>query len=392
MRLQPAIFAALAGFLALLAICAVVFQDALVRWRLSPSTPFQVASPPPAPGYGARGAWALWPENESAETKADVFYVHSTTYYSDANWNAPISDDAAEAALNNIAAPNEAGPFLGVGSIYAPRYRQATLFAFFTHKFDGVASRRLAYRDVRRAFERFLSETDGERPIVLAGYGQGGLHVLGLLKDYFQKNETLQKRLAAAYIIGQAVPLDLFKSELEGTPPCVSPDAIRCVISYTDIDARFGDEMRRIRDRSMTWTQRDDLLATKGRELLCINPLSWTDTLDYIGPENNKGAASATGLRLGQPPPPVVRAIGAQCVEGVLVVDTPRQSFLRRARWFGGKWKTPHFNLFYSDLAEDAKRRVKNVTARIEHEYRFLSPIDEAVDIEESPINKVPNP
>ncbi|MEQ8179671.1 MAG: DUF3089 domain-containing protein [Amphiplicatus sp.] len=392
MRLRVAIFAILGGFLAFLATGAFIFQDAIARWRLSPSTPFQVASPPPSPEYGARGAWAIWPDKDSAESKADIFYVHSTTYYSDKNWNAPISDDSADAALKSVAAPNEAGPFLGVGPIYAPRYRQATLFAFFTHKFDGVASRRLAYRDVRRAFERFLAETDGERPIILAGYGQGGLHILGILKDYFQESDALQKRLAAAYVIGQAVPLDLFDAQLSETPPCLSPDAIRCVISYTDIEERFRDEMRRARDRSMTWTKGDDLLASKGRALLCINPLSWTETSDYMGPENHKGAASATGLRFGQPPPPVVRAVGAQCVGGVLVVDRPQQSFLRRARWFGAKWKAPHFNLFYADLAEDAKRRAENVAAQIDHEYRYLSPIDEAVDIEESPINKVPNP
>lgn len=392
MKLQATILAVLGGFLVLCGLGAFFFQDALSRWRLSPTIPFQVAAPPPPPEYGSRDAWALWPENRDSEAAADVFYVHSTTYYSKDAWNAPVDDGAANAVLENVAAPNEAGPFVNIGPLYGPRYRQATLFAFFTHKFDGVAARRLAYRDVRRAFERFLAETDGERPILLVGYGQGGLHVLGLLEDYFQQSKALRKRLAVAYVIGQAVPLDLFKGPLAQTPPCRSSEETRCIVAYTDLEPRFSEEMRRARDRSMTWTEGGDLTSTKGRALLCINPLSWTDAVEYIGPENHQGAASATGLRLGEPPPPVVRAVGAQCVDGILAVDRPKQNFLRRHVWFGAKWRTPHFNLFYADLAEDAKRRAASVAALIEHEYRYLEPIDGAVEIQDSPINKVPNP
>lgn len=377
------------GVLLLAMIAVVIFQDALVRWRLSPSVPFQVAAPPPPPDYADRAGWLLWPEAPDEDAAADIFYVHSTTYYSSDGWNAPA--DAADPTLATAAAPNEAGPFQRLGSIHAPRYRQATLFAFFTHKFDGVAARRLAYMDVRRAFARFLADTDGARPIVLAGYGQGGLHVLGLLRDYFQHDDVLRKRLAVAYVIGQAVPLDLFETQLAATPPCRAPGEARCVISYIDLEQRFRDEMRRARDRSMVWTNAGDLVATRGRPLLCVNPLNWTDTDEYIGPDSHKGGASATGLRLGEPPPPVLRAVGAQCVDGVLVVDRPKQAFLRRGDWFGAEWRAPNFNLFYADLAADAQERADAVAALIEHEYRYLAPIGEALDIEDSPINPVPN-
>ncbi|HOP19940.1 MAG TPA: DUF3089 domain-containing protein, partial [Amphiplicatus sp.] len=156
----------------------------------------------------------LWPDKEVGTGQADVFYVHSTTYYSGKSWNAPIGDAASDLVLKQTAAPNQAGPFLGIGPIFGPRYRQATLYAFFTNKFDGEAARRFAYDDVRAAFKAFLATTDGKRPLILAGYGQGGLHVQGLLQEFFQKDEALRNRLAAAYIINQATPLGLFKSTL----------------------------------------------------------------------------------------------------------------------------------------------------------------------------------
>lgn len=389
-KMKWALLAASAGAALVLAgVSALIFQDNLARFAINPRTPFQIATPPPPPEYAARGAWILWPDR-GGDGAADIFYVHSTTFYSDEGWNAPVTDPEADEALRRIAAPNEAGPFAGLGPIYGPRYRQATLFAFFTHKFDGVAARQLAYGDVRRAFEHFLAATDGKRPIILVGYGQGGLHVQGILQEFFQ-DEALRLRLAAAYVIGQATPLPLFDGALARTPPCEKPTDFRCVISYTDFEHQFDEEMERTRERSLVWSPDGELVPTGGAPLLCINPITWTATPDYAEPDGNLGAASATGLRFGATPPAVTKAVGAQCVNGVLQVDSPVQEYLRRDNWFGAKWRAQHFNLFYFDLAEDARRRAENTAAELEKEYRFLDPIEESVDLEISPVNKVPD-
>jgi len=379
------------GLLTAIVAAVFVFQDNIARFRANPRTPFQIAPPPPPPAYGARGAWVLWPDKEVGTGQADVFYVHSTTYYSGKSWNAPIGDAASDLVLKQTAAPNQAGPFLGIGPIFGPRYRQATLYAFFTNKFDGEAARRFAYDDVRAAFKAFLATTDGKRPLILAGYGQGGLHVQGLLQEFFQKDEALRNRLAVAYIINQATPLGLFKSTLAKTPPCSSPDDVRCVISYIDLEPKFDGEMKRVRLRSMSWSGSGGLAPTAGEPLLCVNPLTWTITEEYAGPEDHIGAASATGIRFGGTPPAVTHAVGAKCVGGILVVDRPSQDFLRRRALFGAKWRAQNYNLFYFDLAEDARRRAGNVAQRIEDEYMNLDPIEETIDLGDSPINKVPD-
>ncbi|MGE0408507.1 MAG: DUF3089 domain-containing protein [Amphiplicatus sp.] len=385
---NPLILVGVAGLV--LAAAAIAFQDDIVKYYARPKTPFQVAAAPLAPDYAERGAWALWPDDPEAGL-ADIFYAHSTTFYSREGWNASINDGEADSTLEKIVEPNEAGPFADIGAVYGPRYRQATLAALFTHKFDGVAARKRAYGDVRRAFQAFLDASNPNRSIILVGYGQGGLYVQGLLKDYFQRDQDLRARLAATYVIGQATPLAIFDDTLEKTGPCLAPEDIRCVVAYADYEARFDEEMERLRHRSMVWSAAGELVPADGA-LLCVNPLSWTATPDYVAPQDHVGAASATGLRFGETPPPVAHAIGARCVDGVLVVDRPRQDYLRRRGFLGAKWRAQHFNLFYYDLAEDARRRLANLAVKREEEYRFLQPIDETLDLETSPIHKVPPP
>jgi len=388
-RLPAALMVVLAGLFA--GIAAVIFQDNLTRFSINPRTPFQTLTPPPAPQYGARGAWILWPSS-LGEGAADIFYIHSTTYYSRNHWNAPLSDDQAEETLRVTAAPNEAGPFLRLGAVFGPRYRQATLFSFFTHKYDGIAARQAAFADVDEAFSEFLKQsTDPERPIMLVGYGQGGLHALGLLQRYFNKDKLLRNRLAAAYVIGHTAPPEFFSSYAPNLRACKSAEDYRCVISYVALEQKFDEEMRRARIRNMTWNTNGDLVPASGRPPLCINPLTWTAAQDYVEAENHLGAASATGLKLGDLPTPVARAVGAKCDRGVLVVDSPRQEFLRRSNWFGAKWKAQNFNLFYHDLAVDAARRIALTQAKMTEEATILRPITDAVDLNDSPVNKVPD-
>lgn len=347
-----------------IAAIAVIFQDNLTRYGLNPRTPYQLYTPPPPPAYGARGAWALWPDSKD-KGEADVFYLHSTTYASRKHWNGPITDNGANAALRRVAAPNEAGPFMQIGSVYGPRYRQATLFATFTHKFDGLAARRLAYGDVKEAFEVFLNQTAPDRPIILAGYDQGGLYVLGLLRDYFADDDALRARLAAAYVIRHPTAVILFEDDLKATPPCRSKETVGCVVAYTDLEERFGAEKRRYRQRSLAWAG-DMLLESRSRSPhLCVNPISWRLDGAPAPAADHVGAASATGLRMGETPPAIARAIGAQCIDGILQVDKPQQAFLRRRHWFGDHWRPQDFNLFYHDLSADGARRAQIVAANL---------------------------
>ncbi len=387
-RRAPAVLGTLV-FVLVFAASTIVFQDNITRFFINPRTPFQTTTPPAAPDYDQAAAWALRPQADAVGA-ADVFHVHSTTFSSNKGWNAGFDDSHAIAVFERTAGPNEVGPFYPIGGVFAPRYRQATLFSFFTQKYDGVSARKLAFSDVARAFDHFLEQTDDpERPFLLVGYGQGGLHVAGLLKTRIAADEAARRRLAAAYVIGQALPPEFFEGE--ATPPvCDGPENFRCVVAYVDFEAAFDEEMRRARKRSMVFDETGDLVPVAGDPPVCVNPLSWRATDDYAGPEAHIGAASATGLMLGERPSALARAIGAQCKQGVLVVDRPPQSYLRRRNWFGAKWRAQNFNLFYHDLAEDATRRTRLAQEQLTKEATILDPIEDAVEIGESPVNEVP--
>lgn len=382
------------GLAAILAVAfSVVFQDGIARFLATPRAPFQTVAPPPAPDYAKESAWLMRPApDDKAPRAADVFYVHSTAYYSRKRWNAPIDDEDADAIRRMILAPNEAGPFAIAAAVYGPRYREATLYSRFTHKYDGLAARRLAYSDVKRAFEAFLAGRNPERPLILAGYGQGGLYALGLLHDYFQGAiNPLRRRLVAAYVIGMSTSAEHLSSLDPPLSVCDSPDAVRCVVSYVDLESRFDEEMQRLRDRSLVWDESGDLLSVRSSDLVCVNPLSWRESDSYAPPERNIGAASATGIAPGAPPPAIERAVGARCENGVLIVDTPVRRILRRGDWFGAKWKAQPFNLFYYDLANNAQTRLSALQEILKTEPELLEPIDETIDLGESPVNKVPH-
>lgn len=389
------VYAALA-FAVLVAASGVIFQDNISRFLVSPKSPFLTQSETPGPDYGTPEAWYVHRyrttdgEPVDPDLEPAVFYVHSTSYFSGARWNAAYDDETAAEIARRALIPNELGPAATVGETFAPKYRQATLFAFFTHKFDGVAARQFAYDDIEAAFGVFLQTIGEERPILLLGYGQGGLHVLRLVEDHIIGNEALTKRLAAAYIIDQPTPLELFDDRLSGVGPCKSETAIRCIVSYVAYEPRFDEEVARTKRRSMYWRADGDLTATAQKDLLCINPLTWASNDERIEATEHVGAASATGIAYGSTPPSFPRAVGAQCVDGVLLVDPPAQRFLRQNAWFGRKWREKDFNLFYFDLQRNFAQRLSELARVRYEEAQFLDPIDNSVDLGTSPINPVP--
>ncbi len=384
-------FGATALGFALALAAAAIFQDGIVRFFATPRAPFQTVEPPPAPNYEFPASWLLRPAEGASQKAADVFYVHSTTFYRRNLWNAPFDDEEADHQRRVIAAPNEAGPFSAHGDVWAPRYREATLFSQFTHKFDGLAARQLAYSDVERAFERFLADRDNERPIILVGYGQGGLHILGLLREHFGGEiNPLRRRLVAAYVIGASTSHEFLSDLTPPIPVCDRADAVRCLISYVDFEPRFDEEMERVRERTLVWDARAELASTHSDALVCVNPLSWRQDDVYQPADKNIGAASATGVAPGAPPAAIEKAIGAQCDNGVLIVDTPKRRILRRGDWFGAKWRAQPFNLFYFDLERNAGARLLALEAILKTEPEPLQPISNAIDLDASPVNKVP--
>ena len=162
---------------------------------------------PAPPDYSDPMMWVM--EDDDAEgTGADVFYVVSTweedwwtadstlCHYADV-WN-PAHRDHMAIEICRAAAYMSPG-----NRFYAPYYRHTTIDAWVTQNEDTISRRtRMAMADVCAAFDLFQEQRDHSRPLIIAGFSQGGMAVMELLKHI---DEETYSQLAAAYVLGYKV-------------------------------------------------------------------------------------------------------------------------------------------------------------------------------------------
>lgn len=363
-------------------------REQIFQTFLDPGIPFQTYERPPAPDYALAEAWAVRPHSapEDPDTPA-VFFVHPTTYEGGAHWNAPFDRLQEAEVIARSALPNFAAPFLVDNAVlYAPHYRQAALYTFLNNREDSVQARLLAFEDVRAAFEAFEAEIGPDRPFIIAGAGQGASHALGVLIRHVAPRPEMRERLAAAYLMETAVPLDLFSGPLADLPPCHKPEDVRCVIAWAAARSDERGRIEAITQRARAWDAEGELAPVTGRSLLCVNPVLWTTAEDYAPARLHRGGAAADGLDITDTPSPMAGQTGAQCQAGVLMIDQPRTRALRRAARVGEDRRTPTSNLFYMDIRIDAERRLEALGALLAEERRWAPPLEEVEEIEVAPV------
>ncbi|WP_309644962.1 DUF3089 domain-containing protein [Phenylobacterium sp.] len=355
------VFASVLLFVTLMAAAAFVWRDDILRTRLDPKEPFQTYDPPPAPDYRERNAWALMPERpqavDASSPAADVFFVGPTTFDGGRHWNAPIDDPKADRLFRQVMAPNYAGPFVRVGRIFAPRYRQASLYTLMTLRDDAKEARRFAYGDVAAAFRHYMATYNQGRPFVVVGVEQGGTLAARLLSEEVAARPEVLARLAGAYLIDTAVPADA-----PPIPPCTTPRQPGCLAAWVQAFENEPERAQMILDRSLLWAdgQLDNL---HGRAPLCFNPLLGAVSAAEAPSKLNQGAANATGLEWGARPAFLSRQVSARCQAGVLRVSRPKSTSLKPSGSWTDRRKAPAYNLFYADLETDARGRVEALLA-----------------------------
>lgn len=343
-------------------LLAYIFHDDIFQTIQDPGQPFQTYEPPTAPNYASLDSWLSQPDYRvdpyTLTAKGDVFVVVPSVYRGGKHWNLPSDDLKRKNKLQRIVRPNYVSPYGESGRLFAPFYRQASLYAFMTNREDAQQAQDFAYQDVMRAFELFLRQSPPERPIVLVGHNQGASHVQRLLIDYFQG--PLKERLAVAYVIDHPLPLESFDGPLSNLSPCDSPSASQCVVAFGTFTPKDKIIAERFAEQSLVYNGRK-YEAINSRPTLCINPLLWTQSEDYAPARLHLGGVAAEGLDPDMTPASMTKQSGAQCQNGLLLVDTPRSRSLRRPPAVGAKFRTLPSNLFYEDLKQDATRRVQNL-------------------------------
>jgi hypothetical protein len=385
------IAAAVGGLLLLLIVIgAVVWREEILRTWLDPKQPFQTYTPPPAPDYAKAGAWALIPAEPElwtpSDPPADVFFIHPTTFDGGRDWNGPIDDRRSQRLLSQVMLPNYAGPFQRVGRVFAPRYRQASLYAFMTNKEDAQESRIFAYGDVRRAFDLFLRRFNQGRPLIIVGVEQGGGPAERLLTDVVAKDAKLRARLAAAYLIETTVPAADFTPGAP-IPACERRGEAGCVVAWASAEDEKDAEKTAKRTLVPGPDGRLDNLGA--RAPLCVNPLLGAASEAFAPARLNLGATSARGLEWGVRPAFLPRQVSAQCVGGFLRVSDPAAPTLKVRGDWTDRLKVPPFNLFYANEEDDAESRV----AALIHAPGYTPPTPSsgaAILVRHAPVHAIP--
>ena len=387
---KPFLFAGLLVFFMTL-IVIYLYRDDIFQTIQDPRQPFQTYKKPIAPDYSTAEAWLAQPDLSEDPYKhpsaGDVFVVVPSVYRGGKHWVLRSDDLKRKNKLQRIVRPNYVAPYGSAGRLFAPYYRQASLYSFMTAREDARKAQDFAYQDVKRAFDVFLKSSPPERPIVLVGHNQGASHVQRLLADYFQG--ILKERLAAAYVIDYPLPLDLFETTLKGLSPCEAANDTNCVNAFGAFMP--GDDViaKRFVSQLLVYDGQD-YTSVEGRPLLCNNPLLWNRSGDYAPQRLHLGGVAAEGLDSDMKPAAMKKQVGAQCEDGILFVDKPKTRSLRRPLKVGGKFRTLPSNLFYEDLHVNAEMRVQSLLDKGTLPRRAAKLDDfDIIEIQESPVTPI---
>lgn len=320
-----------------------------------PKTAFATVLTPVAPDYSEESAWAALPTRKDladsvayaglrdlqAGSKADVFYVHPTTYtYSFRNarlWNAPVDDVKLNEKTDGSAILYQSSIFNGTGRIFAPRYRQAHYYCYFAKdKTSAVAAFKVAYSDVRAAFEYYLKYYNNGRPFIIAGHSQGTNHAEALIKEFID-GKPLQKQLIAAYLIGMPVA----KNAFQNIPPCQTPEETGCFCSWRTFQRGY-DPPGFLNDTALAVT----------------NPLTWRTDFQYAPDTLNQGAILRNFTKV------IPALCDAQVHEGILWTTKPKfpGSFLYTSKNF----HIADMNFYYLNIRQNAELRTAHYFS-VEH-------------------------
>jgi len=320
-----------------------------LRAKHRPLASFDELLPPPAPDYASPESWAaLWPSAGDADAappntpypeaqgtaRVDVFFVHPTCYSKKDYWNGPVNDPEVKETVKFIM-KYLASLFNATARVYAPRYRQFTLFSVAEREtMSGMQAIELAYSDVARAFDYYMENLNQGRPFILASHSQGSMHSGRLLQTKIV-GTPIQSKLVAAYLIGMAIP-----DNLTGIEPARSPTDTGVYMNWNsmtpDADPRF------FTDDIVIWVG-NAYRKSKGISILQVNPLSWLLNGGKVAAPNNPGSLpydSGSALR------PLIQGVTSADASGnVLIIEKPAIS----SDFPGEGPDSPLLNTYYGD-------------------------------------------
>jgi len=317
----------------------------------------------PAPDYSNARAWAALPskpgltayvpagvDGPARDSQVDAFFIHPTGYMNGADWNSPLVADSQTEENTDWMLANQASALNGCCAVYAPRYREASIFRYISATPDIFKKAGdFAYADVDRAFTYFLEHYSNGRSFIIASHSQGTEHGFNLIRRRID-GTPLANRLVAAYLLGGGIT-DKEIAALKTIHACATPADIHCIIHW----ATYGEGAVPVRT------------DTKDK-LLCVNPLTWMRDGAMASASLHKGAVpisgrfqikfwgsdNAHGIRFPPLQAPVRAWTTAECRNGFLFVRDQRGSQFAKLDVGGKNYHGLDYPLFGMDIRENA--------------------------------------
>jgi hypothetical protein len=309
----------------------------------------QFMQAPQRPDYSFSAHWAAlpWKTDPSdsvplpirasyvQDTTVDVFFIHPTTYTQKDKpfgWNAPINDTALANKTDQSTILYQASTFNAAGRVFAPRYRQAHLGAYYpltaSDTAKALAAFDTAYADIKAAFQYYLRYYNHGKPIIIAAHSQGSTHGKRLLKEFFD-GQPLTQQLIAAYLIGMPVEQDQY-THLKA---CDLPNQTGCIISWRTFKQGYVPEY----------------VSRETEKIIVTNPLTWHKDQPNAGFDKNEGGILLKFNKL------VKQVAEANLNKNVI--------WTRKPRFFGNLFYTTRnyhigdINLYYLSIRKNLEER-----------------------------------
>ncbi|WP_353498399.1 DUF3089 domain-containing protein [Vibrio sp. CB1-14] len=300
-----------------------------------------------APNYALESDWELYGQEPTQDLGVDVFFIHPTGYFRSEHWNSPLLEMSAASHNRSWMMANMAVVFSDF-SVYAPKYREASIYAFFdVEGQNGQSALNLAYSDVKAAFYAFLEKTNG-RPFIIAGHSQGSAHGIRLLKEI--EKSSYSSRLVAAYFPG-GIQASMVTELI--TPLCSKSTETSCYVAWSTYGADYKPNDDELRD-----------------PFVCVNPISWiidgsAEKEEHLGMVTEVGQVSFKVMGDDRVPdytftqlsPPISKYTDADCDQGVLRVHIPNPESYKV--FSDNDYHNYDYSLFHMDVRENARLRAE---------------------------------
>ena len=325
--------------------------------------------------YSKNSSWAalpfaedeadMIPEGEKGidqkNAPADVFFVHPTGYLKGDHWTDPLEEKSTTKENTQWMMANQASAYNGCCSIYAPHYRQASIYSYFGSDEVRDEVHGFVYQDVKKSFEYFINNFSNGRPFIIASHSQGTHHSIRLLEEEIDSSD-LYPRMVGAYIIGGTIPKNRM-NKMSNIKVCESAEQLGCLVHWDTLNVTQLNKKMPIYENN-----------------ICVNPITWKNEGSLSELQDAKGAVHVSGefnLEFsGDDGPtdeiftpleaPIKQYVQAQCKNGALFASDQTGTRFQTFSGSSGNYHGLDYALFYMDIRENAKLKVSTYLNSLE--------------------------